>query len=155
MSASTNKTSATTFSGAHHSDSSCTAAELAKREKQRKLLRHFGYTIQLHCIGTNHEVWVVLLPGEKEFFDDGGDPPKQNYLGFFSREEDLLDEIAADLEFKRTEQIKAEYLASGCQACDVDEAVRKLMDECESLFENDRFAWSFLMEEAHEELETE
>lgn len=59
----------------------------------------------------------------------------------------------SDPEFKRSEEIKAEYLSSGCQAVDVDEAVNKLMVECGSLFESDRHAWSFLMEEAHEELE--
>lgn len=63
--------------------------------------------------------------------------------------------LSEDLLIARTEEIKAEYLASGCQASDVDEAVRKLMAECGDLFEDDRAAWSFLMEEPHEESEQE
>lgn len=53
----------------------------------------------------------------------------------------------------RAEAIKAEYLASACQAVDVDEAVVKLMAECSDLFADDRAAWSFLMDEAREEME--
>ena len=60
-----------------------------------------------------------------------------------------------DPEFSRSDEIKAEYLSSGCQASDVYEAFGKLMAECGSLFENDRHAWSFLMEESHEDLEQE
>lgn len=56
--------------------------------------------------------------------------------------------------FTRADEIKAEYLASGCQASDVDEAVSRLMDECGELFSDDRAAWSFLMEEKHEETES-
>lgn len=62
------------------------------------------------------------------------------------------DEMADPL-FARSEAIKAEYLASGCQASDVDEAVEKLMAECGELFEDDRAAWEFLMEEPHEDNE--
>lgn len=57
--------------------------------------------------------------------------------------------------FAQSEAIKAEYLASGCQASDVDAAVSRLMAECGELFEDDRAAWSFLMEEPHEETETD
>lgn len=60
---------------------------------------------------------------------------------------------AADPMFARSDAIKAEYLASGCQASDVDEAVEKLMAECGELFEDDRAAWEFLMEETHEDNE--
>lgn len=62
-------------------------------------------------------------------------------------------DVAADPLFARSEAIKAEYLASGCQASDVDEAVEKLMVECGELFEDDRAAWEFLMEEPHEDNE--
>lgn len=55
--------------------------------------------------------------------------------------------------FALSETIKSEYLASGCQASDVDTAVGRLMAECGALFENDRAAWEFIMEEAHEENE--
>lgn len=55
--------------------------------------------------------------------------------------------------FSRADAIKSEYLASGCQSCDVDEAVQKLMAECGDLFESAEHAWSFLMEETHEGLE--
>ena len=70
-------------------------------------------------------------------------------------EAERLDENEeSDWLFARSEEIKATYLESGCQASDVDEAVERLMAECGALFENDRAAWSFLMEEPHEELET-
>ena len=61
--------------------------------------------------------------------------------------------LGSDVAFARSEAIKAEYLVSGCQAYDVDEAVRKLMAECGELFEDNRAAWSFLMEETHEDNE--
>ena len=120
--------------------------EEQKRNQQRKLLADFGYTIQsdnAECIGA---LWWALLPGETELFDDDGDPPKQNYLGFFSNENDLLDEISGDLELERSDQIKKEYLSSGCQQSDVADAVNKLMAECASLFEDDDMALAFLME---------
>lgn len=60
---------------------------------------------------------------------------------------------ASDPMFARSDAIKAEYLASGCQATDVDEAVEKLMSECGELFEDDRAAWEFLMDETHEDNE--
>lgn len=55
--------------------------------------------------------------------------------------------------FARSDEIKAKYLNSGCQASDVNEAVNRLMKERGDLFEDDRAAWSFLMEEPHEEKE--
>lgn len=61
--------------------------------------------------------------------------------------------VMMEADFARSEAIKAEYLASGCQASDVDEAVRKLMAECGELFADDHAAWGFLMEETHEERE--
>lgn len=129
------------------STSAATQEPSDPKEKQRKLLAHFGYTIQSHNIGLPVEGWWALLPGETEFKDDGGDPPKQNYLGFFSSEADLLNEISADLEVTRSDQIKAEYLASGFQRINTDEAIKRLLTECESLFENEGAAWEFLMEE--------
>lgn len=65
----------------------------------------------------------------------------------------LTESQGGDPEFARSEEIKAEYLASGCQSSDVDEAVEKLMRDCKSLFSDDTYAWSFLMEEPHEDLE--
>jgi hypothetical protein len=67
--------------------------------------------------------------------------------------EDAPESDDADPMFVRSEAIKAEYLASGCQASDVDEAVEKLMAECGELFEDDRAAWEFIMEETHEDNE--
>ena len=52
-----------------------------------------------------------------------------------------------------SDRIKAEYLTSGCQASDVDWAVGELMAHCGELFETPEHAWSFLMEETHENLE--
>lgn len=63
--------------------------------------------------------------------------------------------VADDALFLRSEAIKAEYLASGCQASDVDEAIEKLMAECAPLFGDARFAWSFLMEETHEDMDND
>lgn len=57
---------------------------------------------------------------------------------------------ASDLVFERSDQIKSEYLASGCQASDVDEAIEKLMGECGELFADDVSAWEFLMEEEYD-----
>lgn len=50
--------------------------------------------------------------------------------------------------------IQQAYLASSCTSNDVDHAVEQLMRECGVMFETDRHAWSFLMDEPHEELET-
>jgi predicted RNA-binding Zn-ribbon protein involved in translation (DUF1610 family) len=55
--------------------------------------------------------------------------------------------------FARSEEIKSEYLESGCQASDVDHAVLQLMEECGELFEDDEAAWNFLMEETHKDKE--
>jgi len=48
--------------------------------------------------------------------------------------------------FARSEQIVVEFLASACQASDVDEAIEKLMAECSELFQDRDYAWKFLME---------
>lgn len=61
----------------------------------------------------------------------------------------------SDAIFSRADAIKAEYLASGCQSSDVDEALAKLSTECISIFENGTAAWRFLMEEPHEDDEAE
>jgi hypothetical protein len=63
------------------------------------------------------------------------------------------DDDWCDPTFARAAEIKAEYLASSCQASDVDEAVEKLMDCCGNFFQDDRAAWEFLMEEQHEDNE--
>lgn len=71
----------------------------------------------------------------------------------------LFDEASAsygekkqfDVMIARSEAIKSEYLSSSCQSSDVDAAIGTLMIECGELFGNDRAAWSFLMEETHEE----
>jgi hypothetical protein len=60
-----------------------------------------------------------------------------------------------DTETVAARKIKAEYLASGCQSSDVDEAMGKLREYCGELFENDHAMWSFLMEEPHEATEGE
>ena len=52
-----------------------------------------------------------------------------------------------------SDRIKAEYLASGPRASDVDWAVGELMAHCGRLFETPEHARSFLMEETHENLE--
>lgn len=92
-----------------------------------------------------------------------------NQPGFFEAVEDIVKAASQTLDyvevpdegegpdpvFARSEEIKAEYLASGCQASDVDEAVEKLMSCCGELFQDDRAAWEFLMEEPHEDNEHE
>lgn len=55
--------------------------------------------------------------------------------------------------FVRSDEIKQEYLNSACEASDVDVAVLRLMEECGDLFEDNEAAWSFLMEEPHENKE--
>lgn len=61
-------------------------------DARRKLVTEKGYTIQ----STGPAIWWALLPGETEFKDDGAG--HQNYLGFFSSEADLLEEVADSLE---------------------------------------------------------
>jgi hypothetical protein len=55
--------------------------------------------------------------------------------------------------FAKSEKIKARYLESGMQASDVDNAVNQLLADCSELFESGEHAWTFLMEETHENLE--
>jgi hypothetical protein len=64
----------------------------------------------------------------------------------------LKPEEPTDL-FARSDEIKSEYLKSGCQASDVDQAVLQLMEECGELFEDSEAAWNFLMEETHKDKE--
>ena len=71
------------------------------RDAQRKLLKEFGYTIQLH----GESGWIALLPGETEFLDDG--KGVQNYSGFFSSEDDLLNEISSDIEAFKDKLLEA------------------------------------------------
>lgn len=86
----------------------CPTAE-ALMETRRKLVTETGYTIQ----SSGPASWWALLPGETAFKDDGaGD---QNYLGFFSSEADLLEEISASLEAAAPERPwLAAYGDGGC-----------------------------------------
>ncbi|ABD72056.1 hypothetical protein Rfer_4370 (plasmid) [Rhodoferax ferrireducens T118] len=61
-------------------------------DAKRARISAAGYTIQSQGIGTAMEGWWALLPGETEFHaaEEG---ENQNYLGFFSNEQDLLDEL--------------------------------------------------------------
>lgn len=61
--------------------------------------------------------------------------------------EDPSDEVA------RASAIKAEYNESRCHADDVDHAVKRLMAECPSIYQDSRKAWGYINEETHEELE--
>jgi hypothetical protein len=56
-------------------------------------------------------------------------------------------------QFSISDKIKGDYLGSGCEASDVDEALARLAALCPELFETPDHAWSFLMEEPHENLE--
>lgn len=56
-------------------------------------------------------------------------------------------------EVARASAIKAEYNASECHADDVDHAVKRLVTECPSIYQDSRKAWSFINEESHEELD--
>jgi hypothetical protein len=132
-----------------HTNKSTSLVDEKTLENQRQLLTKFGYTIQSHFVGTHGEGWWALLPGEKEFFDNAGEPHKQNYSGFFNSETDLLEEVSGFIEIKRSEEIKTEYLSSGCQASDATDSINKLMGECASLFESDQHAWEFLIKETH------
>lgn len=55
--------------------------------------------------------------------------------------------------FKLSDEIKQEYLNSGCQSSDVDIAINRLLNECGELFADGDAAWEFLMEEPHENRE--
>lgn len=56
--------------------------------RKQELAEKAGFTIVDNGTGCG---WYALLPGQKEFHDDG--EGGQNYLGFFSSREDLLDEV--------------------------------------------------------------
>ena len=56
-------------------------------------------------------------------------------------------------QFSISDKIKGEYLNSGCQSSDVDHAIERLIALCPDLFATPDHAWSFLMEEPHENLE--
>lgn len=61
----------------------------------------------------------------------------------------------AKTDWERAVDLQNEYLKTACEAEDVDEAVQKLMATCPSLFASTTHAWWFLIEEPHEDLETE
>ena len=69
---------------------------LLDHEFRRQVVQAAGYTV---CgqkgFTRNVECWYALLPGEKNFFDDG--EGGQNYLGLFCSESDLLDDISQDI----------------------------------------------------------
>lgn len=61
-----------------------------------------------------------------------------------------------DTVIARSEAIKAEYLASGCQRFDAKkDAVKRLMAECGELFNETPDAWNFLMEGVTEDREAD
>lgn len=60
-----------------------------------------------------------------------------------------------DTVIARSEAIKAEYWASGCQRFDAKDAVKKLMAECGELFNETPDAWNFLMEGVTEDREAD
>ena len=119
---------------------------LIQQEKQREVIAKAGYNIQKNVING----WYALLPGEFEFFGGDDEDTNHNYLGFFSSEQELLDEVSFEAEVAISKKIKATYLGSGCQRSDLDRAISSLMDECESMFEKEEDAMSFLMEESAE-----
>lgn len=68
---------------------------ITNQEKRDAIMAN-GYTI---CNGSP-TCWYALLPGETQFFDNIEEVEKnpevaheQNYLGIFSSEQDLLDEV--------------------------------------------------------------
>lgn len=84
-----------------HAGAEVDLPEEVVRMMQQSQVRQQGYKICSHGTGTLGEGWYALLPGETEFYDNAdaveADPTlthQQNYLGFFSREEDLLDDLA-------------------------------------------------------------
>lgn len=66
----------------------------------------------------------------------------------------VIDHDTEDDLTARSEEIKADYLASGCQRSDLDEAVNRLVGECGDLFSDEEAAWRFLMEEPAPETES-
>jgi len=103
-----------------------TILERAKvREAQRAMIAKMGFTIQSQHVGSGAEGWWALLPGHTEFIDQSDTTGYQSYLGFFSNEADLLDEVSGIAEELRAEQIKAEYRATGCQNQEAVVAITK------------------------------
>lgn len=70
------------------------AAEyLARRRDEELVLLSVGFTLKSTGRG-----WYALLPGETEFRDDdSAGKHDQNYLGFFVRKGDMLDELVDDI----------------------------------------------------------
>lgn len=64
-------------------------------DAKRARITAAGYTIQSNGIGAAMEGWWALLPGETTRREDANE--NQNYLGFFSSEQDLLDELDSSL----------------------------------------------------------
>jgi hypothetical protein len=95
--------------------------------RQRQIVGAAGYTIQ-HSppLSWLPAGWYALLPGETEFKDNSdaveADPSiahEQNYLGFFSSEEDLLAEVVplANDRLKRHVHL---YAVARIKVCGVD-----------------------------------
>lgn len=70
------------------------------------------------------------------------------YLEYNEAMEDDTDAFAA------SEAIKARYLQSPCSRHDVQEAMDALRQSCSDIFADDTAMWEFLMEETHEDNET-
>jgi hypothetical protein len=71
----------------------CSIGEDSLLSKE-KVVFAAGYTLGHTAIGG----WYALLPGETEFKQGQGDDESQNYLGFFSTRNEMLEEIAESVE---------------------------------------------------------
>jgi hypothetical protein len=71
----------------------CSIGEKSLLPKEQ-IVFHAGYTLG----HTGVDGWYALLPGETEFKQGQGDDESQNYLGFFSTRNEMLEEIAESVE---------------------------------------------------------
>ena len=71
----------------------CSIGEKSLLPKEQ-IVFHAGYTLG----HTGVDGWYALLPGETEFKQGQGDDESQNYLGFFSTRNEMLEEIADSVE---------------------------------------------------------
>lgn len=100
---------------------------------------------------SNKHGWVqygqatVFTPEEAAAFNlpasTGGDAKWGNWL-------DANASYGGDPEFIRSEQVRAEYLESGCQVQDLEQAIKALLSDCPSLFADETMATTFLMEQS-------
>lgn len=92
-----------------------------------------------------------------DLYAKGGEADSSLAGTYLEYNEALSDDEQADAgdSFAASEAIKARYLQSPCSRHDVQDAMNALRESCSDIFPNETAMWEFLMEEAHEDNESE